>query len=99
MRSRIRFLVLPWEFFLAGKDSRGDHGLGRLVDLGLRPLLVFHLPAYDHSHHRDNVVAPHGRPNLRSRLHYRHNQEGNHESSQEHVMALGGGGNFLIVMH
>ena len=28
MRSRIRFPVLPWEFFLAGKDSRGDHGLG-----------------------------------------------------------------------
>ena len=26
--SRFRFPVLPWEFFLAGKDSRGDHGLG-----------------------------------------------------------------------
>ena len=33
------------------------------------------------THHRNNVVAPHGRPNLRSRLHYRHNQEVNHESS------------------
>ena len=28
MRSRVRFPVLPWEFFLSGKDSRGDHGLG-----------------------------------------------------------------------
>ena len=28
MRSRVRFPVLPWEFFLGGKDSRGDHGLG-----------------------------------------------------------------------
>ena len=28
MRSRFRFPVLPWEFFLAGKVSRGDHGLG-----------------------------------------------------------------------
>ena len=28
MRSRVRFPVLPWEFVLAGKDSRGDHGLG-----------------------------------------------------------------------
>ena len=28
MRSRVRFPVLPWEYFLAGKDSRGDHGLG-----------------------------------------------------------------------
>ena len=27
-RSRVRFPVLPWEFFLAGKDFRGDHGLG-----------------------------------------------------------------------
>ena len=29
MRSRVRFPVLPWEFFLAEKDSHGDHGLGR----------------------------------------------------------------------
>jgi hypothetical protein len=26
--------------------------------------------------HRDNVTAPHGRPNLRSRLHFGHNREG-----------------------
>jgi hypothetical protein len=31
---------------------------------------------YHHSHHRDNVTAPHGRPNLRSRLHCCHAQEG-----------------------
>ena len=28
MRSRVRFPVLLWEFFLAGKFSRGDYGLG-----------------------------------------------------------------------
>ena len=28
IRSRVRFPVLPWEIFLAGKDSHGDHGLG-----------------------------------------------------------------------
>ena len=28
MRSWVRFPVLPWELFLAGKHSRGDHGLG-----------------------------------------------------------------------
>ena len=28
MRSRVRFPVLPLKFFFAGKDSRGDHGLG-----------------------------------------------------------------------
>ena len=28
MRFRVRFPFLPWEFFLAEKDSRSDHGLG-----------------------------------------------------------------------
>ena len=31
---------------------------------------------YHHSHHRDNVTAPYERPNLRSRLHCCHAQEG-----------------------
>ena len=38
-----------------------------------------------HSHHRDNVTAPHGRPNLRSRLHFCHAQEGRPRSPQGHV--------------
>jgi hypothetical protein len=33
MRSRVRFPVLPWGFFLKGEDSHGDHGLGILVEL------------------------------------------------------------------
>jgi hypothetical protein len=33
MRSRVRFLVLTWGFFLEGEDSCGDHGLGSLVEL------------------------------------------------------------------
>jgi hypothetical protein len=33
MRSRVRFQALPWEFFLEGKDSLGDHGLGSLEEL------------------------------------------------------------------
>jgi hypothetical protein len=28
IRSRVRFPVLPWEFFLEGEDPPGDHGLG-----------------------------------------------------------------------
>jgi hypothetical protein len=32
VRSRVRFPALPWEFFPEGEDSRGDHGLGRLVE-------------------------------------------------------------------
>jgi hypothetical protein len=30
-------------FFLAGEDSHGDHGLGSLVELRLKPLLVLHI--------------------------------------------------------
>jgi hypothetical protein len=33
MRSRVRFPVLPWEFYLEVEDSHGDHGLGSLVEL------------------------------------------------------------------
>jgi hypothetical protein len=31
IRSRVRFPVLPWEIFLEGEDSHGDHGLGSSV--------------------------------------------------------------------
>jgi hypothetical protein len=43
MRSRVWFPVLPWYFFFEGEDSHGDHGLGSLVELRLRPLLVLHI--------------------------------------------------------
>jgi hypothetical protein len=33
MRSRVRFPILPWGFFLEGEDSHGDHGMGNLVEL------------------------------------------------------------------
>jgi hypothetical protein len=33
MRSRVRFPVLPWGFFLEGDGSHGDHGPGGLVEL------------------------------------------------------------------
>jgi hypothetical protein len=59
-----------------------------LIDLDLRNLLASHFPVYHPSHHRDNVTAPHGLPNVRSRLHFRHSQEGEHESSYEHLVAL-----------
>jgi hypothetical protein len=32
MRSRVRFPVLPWGFFLEGEVPLGDHGLGNLVE-------------------------------------------------------------------
>jgi hypothetical protein len=32
MRSRTRFPVLPWGFFLEGEDPHGDHGLSSLVE-------------------------------------------------------------------
>jgi hypothetical protein len=62
MRSRVRFPVLPWEFSLTGRDSHSDHGLGSLLNLGLRSLLVLYAHTYHHSHHRGNVSVPYGRP-------------------------------------
>jgi hypothetical protein len=43
MRSQVWFLAVPWGFFLEGEDSHGDHGLGSLVELRLRPFLVVHI--------------------------------------------------------
>jgi hypothetical protein len=84
---------MPWEFSLAGEDPHSDHGLGSVLTLGLRPLLVHHahiyIYIYHHSHHRGNVTAPNGRPNLRSRLHFGHNQERGPRSLYGHVVALG----------
>jgi hypothetical protein len=80
MRSRVRFPALPWGFFSEGEDSHGDHGLGGLVELkfkappGSSYSYITHRPL-----HRDNVTAPHGRPNLRRWLHFGHNREGDHE--------------------
>jgi hypothetical protein len=88
MRSWVRFPVLPWEFSLADEDPHSDHGLGSLQNSGLRPLLVLHAHTYHHSHHRGNVTAPYGRPNLRSRLHFGHNQEWGPRSLYGHVVAL-----------
>jgi hypothetical protein len=41
--SRVRFPALSWGFFFEGEDCHGDHGLGSLVELRLRPLLVLHI--------------------------------------------------------
>jgi hypothetical protein len=43
MKYRFRFPALPWGFFLEVKYAHGDHGLGSLVELRLRPLLVLHI--------------------------------------------------------
>jgi hypothetical protein len=89
MRSRVRFPVLPWEFSLAREDPHSDHGLGSLYNLCLRPLLLHHADSYHHSHHRGNVSAPYGRPNLRSRL-YSATTGRKTRSLYGHVLALGG---------
>ena len=89
MRSWVRFPALPCEFSLKGKDSRGDHGLCRLVEFRFKAAPGTNPPLSPLTHHRDNVTAPHGRPNLRSRLHSCHAQEGGPRSPQRHVVALG----------
>jgi hypothetical protein len=38
MRSRVRFPVLRWGFFLEGEDFQSDHVLGCLVELGFKAL-------------------------------------------------------------
>ena len=53
------------------------------------PLLALHPPLSPLTHHRDNVTAPHGRPNLRSRLHSCHAQEGEPRSPQRTCGGIG----------
>jgi hypothetical protein len=73
MRFRVQFPVLPWGFFLEGEDPHGDYGLGSLVEFRFKALAG---TSYSYPPHWDNVTAPHGRPNLRSRLLFGHNREG-----------------------
>jgi hypothetical protein len=89
MRPRLRFPVLPWGFFLEGEDSHGNHGLGSLVEVRFEVPSWYFIFVYHHPPHRDNVTAPHGRPNLRSRLHFSHKTgRGDHEVHKGHVVAL-----------
>jgi hypothetical protein len=62
-----------------GEDPHSDYGLGRLKNLGLRPLLVLQAHTYHHSHHRGYVTTPYGRPKLRSQLHFATTRMGDHE--------------------
>jgi hypothetical protein len=57
-------------------NIHSDSVLMSHLDADIFKKLASFICAYHHSHHRDNVTAPHGRPNLRSRLHFRHSQEG-----------------------
>jgi hypothetical protein len=66
MRSRVRFPVLPWGFFLEVEDHHGDHGLGSLVELRFKAPLDTSCSCY-HPPHWDNLTMPHGRPNLRKK--------------------------------
>ena len=54
--------------FLEGEDSRGDFGLGKLVEYRFkapRGTTSFSITTH---HHRDNVTTPHVRPKHRRRL-------------------------------
>ena len=72
--------------FLEGEDSRGDHGVGRLVEFRFKapPGTI---SSYITTH--TIGISPHGRPNLRLRLRSCHAQEGGPRSPlQGHVVAL-----------
>ena len=51
------------------------------------PASQIHLSFHHHSH-RDNVTAPTGRPNLRSRLHFNHSRWGGPRSLKGHVVTF-----------
>ena len=51
--------------------------------------MALHPPLSPLTHHWDNVTAPHGRPNLRSRLHSCHAQEGGPRSPQKTSGGIG----------
>ena len=89
MRSRVRFPVLPCEFSLKGKIPAVTMVWVDKHNLGLRPLLALHPPLSPLTYHRDNVTAPHGRPNLRSLLHFCHAQEGGPRSPQRTCCGIG----------
>ena len=75
------------EILPEGEDPRRDHGLGRLVEFMFKGP-----PGTTSSYITTHIIgtAPHGRPNLRSRLHSCHAQEGGPRSPQGHVVgALG----------
>jgi len=69
----------------------GDHGLGTWENLGLRPPLApqIHLSFQLYSH-RENVTAPTGRPNLRSRLYFSHSEGGETTKSERTCGGIGG---------
>ena len=83
--------------FLEGEDSRDDHGLGRVVEFRFKAppgttsaYITTHTPSH-------NVTAPHGRPNLRSRLHSCHAQEGGPRSPQRTCGGIGGKNIYLFI--
>ena len=92
MRSRVRFPALPWEFSLKGKIPPVTMVWVDKLNLGLRPLLALRPPISPLTHHRDNVTAPHGRPNLRVGYISAMPRRQDHEVHKGHVVALGGGG-------
>jgi hypothetical protein len=86
MRCRVQFPFLPWGFFLEGKDSHGDHGLGGLVELRLKPLLILHIqisPSTSSERHKLHLM---GIPT--SEVSYTSATTGreNHEVHKEHVV-------------
>jgi hypothetical protein len=91
MRSRVRFPVLPWGFFLEGEDPHGDHGLGRLVELRFKAP-----PGTSYSYITIHLIWTTKRrlmgvPTLEVGYTSATTGRGDHEVHKGHVVALGGG--------
>jgi hypothetical protein len=68
MRSRVRFPVLSWGFFLEEEGSHSDHGLGSLVELRFKAP-----PGTSYSYITIHLIVT--LLDFRSRLHFVHNRE------------------------
>jgi hypothetical protein len=75
-----------------GFDSwfcHGDFSLkGKILMVTMVWVVWYFIFIYHHPLHRDNVTAPHGRPNLRRQLQFGHNREG---GPQKSLVTRGGG--------
>jgi hypothetical protein len=90
MKSQVRVLALPWGFFLEGEDSHGEHGLGNLVELGLRPLLVLHIHISPSTSSGQPKLRLMGGPTSEVGYNSATGGRGGHEVHKGHVVALGG---------
>jgi hypothetical protein len=99
MRSRVRFPVLTWRFFLERKVSHGDHDLGSLVELRFKaPSGASY--SYITIHLLGKIkLCLMGVPTSEVGHTSATTGRGDHEVHKGHVVALGGGGKLHVLLN